>query len=80
MGASSFPRPSPPVNLNRKEEVQVEQKRTTSSHGTSHVRVQNKGYSHGGASYTKKALKGFTVESGAPSEDINANKIGRAHV
>ena len=35
--------------------------------------VVNKGYSHAGASYTKKALKGFTVESGSPAEDINAN-------
>ena len=35
--------------------------------------VINKGYSHAGASYTKKALKGFTVESGSPAEDINAN-------
>ena len=35
--------------------------------------VQNKGYSHAGASYTKKALKGFVVESGSPAEDINAN-------
>lgn len=35
--------------------------------------VYNKGYSHGGASYTKKALKGFRVESGSPAEDINAN-------
>ena len=35
--------------------------------------VMNKGYSHAGASYTKKALKGFAVESGSPAEDINAN-------
>lgn len=35
--------------------------------------VLNKGYSHAGASYTKKSLKGFTVESGSPAEDINAN-------
>jgi len=35
--------------------------------------VQNKGYSHAGASYTKKALKGFTVESGSPAEDIDSN-------
>ena len=35
--------------------------------------VLNKGYSHAGASYTKRAFKGFKVESGAPSEDINAN-------
>lgn len=33
----------------------------------------NKGYSYAGASATKKALKGFVVESGAPSEDINSN-------
>lgn len=36
-------------------------------------RVVAKGYSHGGASYTKKALKGFNVSSGHPSEDIDAN-------
>ena len=35
--------------------------------------VINKGYSHAGASYTKRALKGFTVSSGSPAEDINAN-------
>lgn len=35
--------------------------------------VRNKGYSHAGASYTKKALKGFVVESGSPTEDIDAN-------
>ena len=33
----------------------------------------NKGYSYAGASSTKKALKGFVVESGSPAEDINAN-------
>ena len=38
-----------------------------------HSRVVAKGYSHAGASYTKKALKGFKVSSGAPSEDIDAN-------
>ncbi len=35
--------------------------------------VINKGYSHSGASYTKRVFKGFNVESGPPSEDINAN-------
>lgn len=35
--------------------------------------VLNKGYSHAGASYTKKSMKGFRVESGPPAEDINAN-------
>ena len=35
--------------------------------------VINKGYSYAGASTTKKSMKGFNVESGSPSEDINAN-------
>lgn len=35
--------------------------------------VQNKGYSHAGASYTKRSLKGFVAESGSPAEDINSN-------
>lgn len=35
--------------------------------------VMAKGYSYTGASYTRKTLKGFTVESGSPNEDINAN-------
>lgn len=33
----------------------------------------NKGYSEGGASYKKKVFKGFNVESGSPSEDIDSN-------
>lgn len=35
--------------------------------------VQNKGYSHAGASYTRKALKGFIASSGSPAEDIDSN-------
>lgn len=35
--------------------------------------VLNKGYSHAGASYTKRALKGFVVSSGSPAEDIDSN-------
>ena len=35
--------------------------------------VINKGYSHAGASHTKRNFKGFVVESGSPAEDINAN-------
>ena len=31
----------------------------------------NKGYSDAGASYTKRALKGFRAVSGSPAEDIN---------
>lgn len=37
------------------------------------IHVVNKGYSEGGASYNKKAFKGFRVASGAPNEDIDAN-------
>lgn len=39
-------------------------------HKTSRI---NKGYSETGASYTRKALKGFTAQSGSPNEDINYN-------
>lgn len=35
--------------------------------------VMNKGYSHAGASLTKRNFKGFVVESGSPAEDINSN-------
>lgn len=35
--------------------------------------VQTKGYSEAGASMTRRALKGFIPNSGAPSEDINGN-------
>ena len=35
--------------------------------------AQNKGYGDGGASYSKRALKGVSVSSGAPSEDSDAN-------
>ena len=45
---------------------------TDAQHKT-RVRVMAKGYSHAGASHTKKALKGFTVSSGSAAEDINAN-------
>lgn len=33
----------------------------------------NKGFSETGASFTRKALKGFTSRSGSPNEDINYN-------
>ena len=36
---------------------------------------QAKGYGDAGASHTKRALKGFTAVSGAPSEDIDANNM-----
>jgi len=35
------------------------------------TRVVNKGYGDAGASWKKKSLKGFTAESGSPSEDID---------
>lgn len=36
-------------------------------------RPVNKGYSEAGASHRKKALKGFTAQSGSPREDIDWN-------
>ena len=37
------------------------------------MRVVNRGYGDAGASYTKRALKGFRADSGHPAEDINEN-------
>ena len=37
------------------------------------VRPTNKGYGDAGASYVKKALKGFLAASGSPREDIDAH-------
>lgn len=37
------------------------------------LNIINKGYSETGASYTRKATKGFTAQSGSPNEDINYN-------
>lgn len=37
------------------------------------VRPQNKGYGEAGASWRKKALKGFDAPSGSPHEDIDFN-------
>lgn len=37
------------------------------------INPQNKGYSEAGASYQKKALKGFRALSGSPVEDIDFN-------
>ena len=41
--------------------------------GARPVRPANKGYGDAGASYAKKALKGFIAASGSPREDIDAH-------
>ena len=41
--------------------------------GARPVRPANKGYGDAGASYVKKALKGFIASSGSPREDIDAH-------
>ena len=41
--------------------------------GARPARPVNKGYGDAGASYAKKALKGFTAASGSPREDIDAH-------
>ena len=43
--------------------------------GARPVRPANKGYGDAGASYAKKALKGFVVASGSPREDIDAHNF-----
>lgn len=55
----------------RKEEITIPTKRYRRNAA---VRpVVNRGYGDAGASYTKKALKGFRADSGHPNEDINEN-------
>lgn len=39
------------------------------------MRPVNRGYGDAGASYTKRALKGFRADSGHPAEDINENNL-----
>jgi len=43
--------------------------------GARPVRPANKGYGDAGASYAKKALKGFLAVSGSPREDIDAHNF-----
>ena len=38
-------------------------------------RIQAKGYSEAGASTTRRALKGFTADSGSPARDIDDNNL-----
>lgn len=48
-------------------------KRKLAPYGARPQRPQNKGYGDAGASYIKKALKGFLADSGSPREDIDVN-------
>ena len=47
--------------------------KTLAPNGARPVRPANKGYGDAGASYAKKALKGFLAASGSPREDIDAH-------
>ena len=48
-------------------------KRKHKKYSKQSLNIINKGYSETGASYTRKATKGFTAQSGSPNEDINYN-------
>lgn len=61
---------SPLPYFPRKEEIEIGTKRYRRAAA---VRTVNRGYGDAGASYTKKALKGFRADSGHPNEDINEN-------
>ena len=41
--------------------------------GEAKTHPQNKGYSQAGASFGRRALKGFLAQSGSPQEDIDDN-------
>lgn len=58
-------------HIRRKEEITIGSERHKKP--ASAMRVVNRGYGDAGASYTKKALKGFRADSGHPAEDIDEN-------
>lgn len=57
--------------MENRKRVVVQKVHTTNGQQT--PPVINKGYGHAGASLTKRNFKGFVVESGSASEDINDN-------
>lgn len=64
---------SPPAFPEQSKTVRKEEVTTEKVTQKAPVRVVNKGYSHAGASHTKRSLQGFNVSSGSPAEDIYAN-------
>lgn len=65
--------PPPCPDFSREEEIITGKRGRPRNYTSKYVRTVNRGYSQGGASYTKRATKGFRADSGHPAEDINEN-------
>ena len=72
MRACSFPL-RPAVFNTHKEVRKIRYDKQTGLYLPDSIRPQNKGYGEAGASWRKKAVKGFNAPSGSPHEDIDFN-------
>ena len=62
-----------PVFITNKEVRKIRYDKQTGLYLPDSIRPQNKGYGEAGASWRKKAVKGFNAPSGSPHEDIDFN-------
>ena len=63
-----------PFFITKKKEVRkIRYDKKTGLYIPESIRPQNKGYGEAGASWRKKAVKGFNAPSGSPHEDIDFN-------
>ncbi len=72
-GFAPFPSALPAIDHKGEEAVRIRYDKRTKLYLPDTVRPMNKGYSEAGASWRKKALKGFDAHSGSPHEDIDFN-------
>lgn len=68
-----LPSPGLPFFITSKEVRKIRYDKNTGLYLPDSVRPQNKGYGEAGASWRKKAVKGFNAPSGSPHEDIDFN-------
>lgn len=64
-----------PFFIPNKEVRNIRYDKRTGLYLPNNIRPQNKGYGEAGASWTKKAVKGFNAPSGSPREDIDLNNF-----
>lgn len=64
-----------PFFITRKEVRKIRYNKQLGMYLPDDVRPQNKGYGEAGASWRKKAVKGFNAPSGSPHEDIDFNNF-----
>lgn len=68
-----LPSPGLPFFISHKEVRKIRYDKNTGLYLPVTIKPQNKGYGEAGASWRKKAVKGFNAPSGSPHEDIDFN-------